>query len=282
MKKYLILCLQIVIFIILSPIIGMLFLLPLELLHVNVLEGNGIYSNIIYEAAMFVGGLLTAYLILRFWEKKPFSDLGLSFLHRGKDLFWGFFIALAIYAIGFAVSVAAGWVKIVDVGFYAKDMLLYLLFMIIVGMFEEFSCRGFVLGRMLNVGIHPLFALLLSSLLFAAMHLGNNGITAIAFVSLTLAGMLLGATYLYTRNLAFPIALHTFWNWIQGAVCGYSVSGTEEMGRSAFSIALSDNTLMNGGEFGFEGSLVCIILEIIFLIILLRYVGPNLDFKKRR
>ncbi len=280
MKKYLILCLQLVVFMILSGLIAVGLLIPLEMTDLQVIGGTGIYSTILSEFAMLLGALLAAFIILRFWEKKPFSDLGFSFLHRGKDLLWGVFIAFAIYAIGFAVSVAAGWVRIVDVGFYLKDMLLYLLLMIAVGMYEELSIRGFVLGRMLNVGMHPMLALLISSLLFAAMHLGNDGITAVAFISLTLAGMLLGATYLYTRNLAFPIALHTFWNWIQGAVCGYAVSGTDS-GQSVFSIALSDNTLMNGGEFGFEGSLVCIILEVIFLFILLRFVGPSLDYKKR-
>ncbi|MBR2161599.1 MAG: CPBP family intramembrane metalloprotease [Bacteroidaceae bacterium] len=281
MKKYLILCLQIVVFLILSGILSLGILIPVETLGLDWLSGSGTFAFMISEFAMLIGALLAAFLILRFWEKKPFSDLGFSFLHRGKDLLWGFFIAFAIYAIGFAVSVAAGWVRIVDVGFYAKDLLLYLLLMVAVGMYEELSCRGFVLGRMLNAGIHPFFALFLSSLLFAAMHLGNDGITAVAFISLTLTGMLLGATYLYTRNLAFPIALHTFWNWIQGAVCGYSVSGTDS-GQSVFSIALSDNTLMNGGEFGFEGSLVCIILEVIFLFILLRYVGPSLNYKRLR
>ncbi len=280
MKKYLILCLQLVVFMILSGLIAVGLLIPLEMTDLQVIGGTGIYSTILSEFAMLLGALLAAFIILRFWEKKPFSDIGFSFLHRGKDLLWGVFIAFAIYAIGFAVSVAAGWVRIVDVGFYLKDMLLYLLLMIAVGMYEELSIRGFVLGRMLNVGMHPMLALLISSLLFAAMHLGNDGITAVAFISLTLAGMLLGATYLYTRNLAFPIALHTFWNWIQGAVCGYAVSGTDS-GQSVFSIALSDNTLMNGGEFGFEGSLVCIILEVIFLFILLRFVGPSLDYKKR-
>ncbi len=44
-------------------------------------------------------------------------------------------------------------------------------------------------------------------------------------LNLLLAGMLLGASYLYTRNLCFPISLHLFWNWIQGPILGYQVSG---------------------------------------------------------
>jgi len=240
---------------------------------------SGLFTLVLQEAVMLISILLAAYIIVHFWEKKPFSDLGFSFIGRGKDICWGFLIALMIYAIGFAVSLLFGWVKIVDVGFSAKDFFFYLLLMFFVGMVEELMCRGFLLGRMLNVGMHPLLALVLSSLVFAALHLGNDGITWFAFVNLVLAGILLGTTYLYTRNLAFPIILHCFWNFIQGAVCGYSVSGSEKV-NSVFSIALDEHTLMNGGEFGFEGSLVCTILMLVFIVILLRYVGPRLEVTK--
>lgn len=284
MKKYLILILQIVAFLILMGVFMMIGTSLLLLAGVSSTSigsaSSSTFSVVLQEAVMLVSILLAAYIIVRFWEKKTFSDLGFSFIRRGKDIWWGFLIALMIYAIGFAVSLLFGWVKIVDVGFSAKDFFFYLMLMLFVGMAEELMCRGFLLGRMLNVGMHPLLALILSSLVFAALHLGNDGITWFAFVNLVLAGILLGTTYLYTRNLAFPIILHCFWNFIQGAVCGYAVSGSEKV-NSVFSIALDEHTLMNGGEFGFEGSLVCTILMLVFIVILLRYVGPRLDVTKR-
>ncbi|MBO7552644.1 MAG: CPBP family intramembrane metalloprotease [Bacteroidaceae bacterium] len=283
MKKYLILILQIGVFLILMGIFMLIGTSLMLLAGVNPTSigdiNSGTFQVVLQEVVLLVSILLAAYIIVRFWEKKPFSDLGFSFIGRGKDICWGFLIAVMIYAIGFAVSLLFGWVKIVDVGFSAKDFFFYLLLMLFVGMAEEAMCRGFLLGRMLNVGMHPLLALLLSSLFFAALHLGNDGITWFAFVNLVLAGILLGTTYLYTRNLAFPIILHCFWNFIQGAVCGYAVSGSSKV-NSVFSIALDEHTLMNGGEFGFEGSLVCTILMLVFTVILLRYVGPKLDYSR--
>jgi len=284
MKKYAILFLQIIVFMVLMTIflMGGMMLLELAGIHLeSTFSDITLPVFIIQEVMQLLAIMLAAFVILRFWEKRPFRDLGFSFVGRGKDLLWGMLTALVIYIIGFGVSVLAGWVKIVDVGFYAQDFFLYLLLMIFVGMAEELMCRGFVLGRMLNVGMHPVLALLLSSLLFAALHLGNDGVTVLSLVNITLAGMLLGVTYLYTRNLAFPIALHTFWNFIQGAVCGYSVSGTDTV-RSVMNISLSDNVLMSGGEFGFEGSLVCTVLELVFIMILLRFVGPRLKAGKQR
>ena len=283
MKKFLVLILKIVVFMILVGVFLAAMLMPLQLLG---LESLGISENIsplvsstIQEVAQLLASALAAFIILHFWEKLPFSDLGFAFWGRGKDLLWGMLTAVVIYALGFGLSLLCGWVKVVEVGFYATDFFLALLLMVFVAMAEELMCRGFVLGRMLHMHMHPLLALLLSSLLFGALHLANPGFTLLSFVNITLAGMLLGTTYLYTRNLAFPIALHCFWNWIQGSVLGYSVSG-QGMGKSVLNIALDEHTLLNGGDFGFEGSLVCTVLMVVFIIILMRYVGPRLKVSK--
>ena len=74
--------------------------------------------------------------------------------------------------------------------------------------------------------------------------------------------------YLYTRNLWFPISLHFFWNWIQGPVLGYEVSGNRFC-ETLFSLRLPANNLINGGAFGFEGSLVCTVLATLFTLFII-------------
>ena len=122
--------------------------------------------------------------------------------------------------------------------------------------------RGFVLGHMLDTGMNKFLALVVSAFLFACLHLGNPGMTHFSLFNLTLAGILLGVAYIYTRNLWFPISLHLFWNFIQGPILGYDVSGIGEE-DTLLKLNISDNTLMNGGDFGFEASLPCTILMII-------------------
>ena len=87
-------------------------------------------------------------------------------------------------------------------------------------------------------------------------------VAALSFINILLAGVLLGSSYIYTRNLCFPIALHWFWNWIQGPVLGYEVSGNK-FGESMFTLHLHEANLMNGGAFGFEGSMLCTVLMIL-------------------
>lgn len=269
MRKYLLLIFELVAF---------LFVIQLFAFGLNVLlslDLNNTFDMMIMEMAVFCIISLAAYLILRFWEKKPFSDLGLSFCGRWKDAFWGMLIAAGIYAVGFSISLLAGWVRVTDVAFLVGDVAVALLLMIFTALQEEVMNRGFVLGRMLNVGMNPFLAVLLSSVFFAMLHLSNPGITPLAVVNIVLAGILLGLPYVYTRNLTFSIVLHMFWNWIQNSVLGYAVSGLE-FGESVFSIELSNHALMNGGEFGFEGSLPCTVLMIVAIGVVLKYVIPRL------
>lgn len=269
MRKYLLLIFELVAF---------LFVIQLFAFGLNVLlslDFNNTFDMMIMEMAVFCIISLAAYLILRFWEKKPFSDLGLSFCGRWRDALWGMLIAAGIYAVGFSISLLAGWVRVTDVAFPVGDVAVALLLMIFTALQEEVMNRGFVLGRMLNVGMNPFLAVLLSSVFFAMLHLSNPGITPLAVVNIVLAGILLGLPYVYTRNLTFSIVLHMFWNWIQNSVLGYAVSGLE-FGESVFSIELSNHALMNGGEFGFEGSLPCTVLMIVAIGVVLKYVIPRL------
>ncbi|MDE5710977.1 MAG: CPBP family intramembrane metalloprotease, partial [Bacteroides sp.] len=119
-----------------------------------------------------------------------------------------------------------------------------------------------VLGRLLDGGVNRFVALFISSTSFSLMHFFNPNFEFLPFLNILLAGVLLGASYIYTRNLCFPVALHWFWNWLQGPVLGYEVSGNR-FGDTLLTLRLSDAHLMNGGSFGFEGSLLCTFLLII-------------------
>ena len=85
-----------------------------------------------------------------------------------------------------------------------------------------------------------------------------------------MAGCMIGVHYLYTSNLWFPISLHLFWNWIQGPILGYDVSGMK-LTPTLINITLPADNVWNGGMFGFEGSVVCTILMLIFIACVIFY-----------
>lgn len=252
---------DIVLFYVIGTLITMFLCVPLFLIQkalgMEMLEGS-LPSLFLERLLMLVGYLSAAVLVLR-WRKLPLSLLGMSLRGRGKDLLAGLGVAVLLYAVGFGTSLLMGIVEIASVQWVPRDLLGTLLFFLLVAVTEEVMLRGFVLGRMLSAGMNRFVALFLSSALFSAMHLFNPNFALLPFVNILLAGCLLGASFLYTRNLCFPVVLHWFWNWLQGPVLGYEVSGMDS-GETLLTLRLTGSDLLTGGSFGFEGSLLCTVL----------------------
>lgn len=263
---------DIVLFYVIGTLITMFLCVPLFLIQkalgMEMLEGS-LPSLFLERLLMLVGYLSAAVLVLR-WRKLPLSLLGMSLRGRGKDLLAGLGVAVLLYAVGFGTSLLMGIVEIASVQWVPRDLLGTLLFFLLVAVTEEVMLRGFVLGRMLSAGMNRFVALFLSSVLFSAMHLFNPNFALLPFVNILLAGCLLGASFLYTRNLCFPVVLHWFWNWLQGPVLGYEVSGMDS-GETLLTLRLTGSDLLTGGSFGFEGSLLCTVLLVVGTLAIVAY-----------
>lgn len=231
------------------------------------------------ELLMLVAIVCSAGILFRV-RKIPFSVWGLAF--RPVEWGKGLLLAVLLYAVGFSVSLLTGSVQIESVYISLPALLLSLCFFLLVGLTEELMVRGVVMGRMLWGKMPGWAALFLSSFLFSLMHLFNPDFSFLPFLNIFLAGILLGIPYLYSRNLSYSISLHCFWNWLQGPVLGYNVSGTELSGHvyceSLLTLQPGGSPLLNGGSFGFEGSLICTALLIAASVILWRK-GKNIEMK---
>ena len=263
---------DIVLFYVIGTLITMFLCVPLFLIQkalgMEMQEGS-LPSLFLERLLMLVGYLSAAVLVLR-WRNLPLLLLGMSLRGRGKDLLAGLGVAVLLYAVGFGTSLLMGTVEIASVEWVPRDLLGTLLFFLLVAVTEEVMLRGFVLGRMLSAGMNRFVALFLSSALFSAMHLFNPNFALLPFVNILLAGCLLGASFLYTRNLCFPVVLHWFWNWLQGPVLGYEVSGMDS-GETLLTLRLTGSDLLTGGSFGFEGSLLCTVLLVVGTLAIVAY-----------
>lgn len=248
--------------------LGVFLFLIQKMSETEIPEGN-LLLFIWERLLMLVSYLSAAVLVLR-WRRLPLSLLGLSLKGRWKDLLAGLGVAVLLYVVGFGLSLLTGTVEVAGVQLVPSALLGTLLLFLLVAVTEEVMLRGFVLGRMLAGGMNRFVALFLSSALFSAMHLFNPNFALLPFVNILLAGCLLGASFLYTRNLCFPIALHWFWNWMQGPVLGYEVSGMNS-GESLLTLRLTGSDLLTGGSFGFEGSLLCTVLLVVGTLAIIGY-----------
>lgn len=144
-----------------------------------------------------------------------------------------------------------------------------------VVMLEELLFRGFVFQRMVDgVGAWP--ALLAMALLFALAHWGNPGMEGATLVWATvdtaLGAVLLGLAYLRTRRLALPIGIHFGWNWAQGSLLGFDVSGLDQAGWLLPQM-LGKPQWLTGGEFGPEASIFAVLVDTAAVILMWRWKG---------
>jgi membrane protease YdiL (CAAX protease family) len=116
---------------------------------------------------------------------------------------------------------------------------------------EELVFRGYLFQKM-RVWSRGA-AIGITSALFAILHAGNRGMSAVAMVNLFLAGVLLAFAYERFERLWFPIGIHLAWNLLSGPILGFGVSGYVAR-ASLFRIVGSGPAWIGGGAFGIEGS----------------------------
>jgi hypothetical protein len=146
-----------------------------------------------------------------------------------------------------------------------------------VALLEELLFRGFVFQRMVD-GIGPWPAQLLLAVLFAVAHWGNPGMEGAtqvwATIDTALGAILLGLAYLRTRSLALPIGIHFGWNWAQGSLLGFDVSGLDQAGRLLPQF-LGKPQWLTGGNFGPEpeASIFAVLMDCVAVLLLWRWKG---------
>jgi len=197
--------------------------------------------------------VLVYWLATRLMEHRAVKELAPS--RAPKNLIAGTAFGIGLFAAVIGVLATMG---VAHVGHFDKSANLTpaLTMAILSGVSEELIFRG-VYYRLLEEMFGSLTALIVSSALFGAAHLGNEGATLWSAVCVTIeAGFLLGACYLATRNLWLPIGFHFGWNFAEGGLFGSLVSGNPFKGVMATTFSGPD--YLSGGAFGAEGSIVAV------------------------
>ncbi|PRY87941.1 CPBP family intramembrane glutamic endopeptidase [Mongoliibacter ruber] len=143
--------------------------------------------------------------------------------------------------------------------------------------FEELIFRVFIFSSLIYFSKKKVTALVLTSLLFSLAHFPENFLEVLSYF---LGGIMYGYAFLKFQTVFVPIAIHFFWNFIQGPVLGFPVSGMEQVGL--FQLQIVPDIFFNGGDQGPEGSVLGIMMRIIIIlmIVFLKSDPPNPQFLK--
>jgi len=243
-------------FFLLLMVVGLVFTLLAKLLHFG--RGGGVQWGVWIGVAM---GALTSFLCVRL-EKRSFQDLGFRLDRRWLVELLGGTLGgiLLILVTALLVKGLDGfhWERTAGVG--ARQLLTAAAIFLGVGFNEEIIARGFPFQRLVE-GAGPWVGQLVFAALFALGHWGNPGMHGAtklwATLNIGLAAILLGFCYLRTKSLALPIGVHLGWNWAQGSLLGFGVSGTTDIRGAWTPVFHGKPEWLTGGAFGLEASLIC-------------------------
>ena len=122
------------------------------------------------------------------------------------------------------VLLAAGWASVEPARSARRGLLTAFVTYALVAFSEEVFARGWVL-QVLERGRGTWAAVIGSAAIFSLLHAFNPGFGLTALLGLFLAGLLFAQAYIVTRQLWLPIALHLSWNFSEGPLFGFPVSG---------------------------------------------------------
>jgi membrane protease YdiL (CAAX protease family) len=204
---------------------------------------------------------LSVWIARRALDHRTFTSLGLELkAPAARDLLVGFFIPAPLFALIFIAQWGLGWLTIEGWGWEGGSFALTLLGVLLglvgflaVGFYEELLFRGYYLQN-LKDGTGLALALFVSSAVFALAHLGNFSSSIASSLGIFAAGYFLAYGWLRTGSLWLPIGLHIGWNFFQGPVFGFAVSGTPTSSIVVHSVEGPE--LLTGGGFGPEAGLI--------------------------
>ena len=139
---------------------------------------------------------------------------------------------------------------------------------VLQGFNEELMCRSILMNYFAAYnGVKS--AIITNSLIFAILHLGNDGFGVLPFINIFLMGVIFSLLFYIADDIFLPAAVHTFWNFAQANIYGINVSGITQSNISLLKTQLTGNPFLTGGAFGVEGGFITFWIEAIIVGVLL-------------
>jgi len=198
-------------------------------------------------------------------EKREVVEISIKGI--GKNFMLGIFIGAILQCLTILIIYLLNGFKVVAIN-PVSFIIIPLTIAFTVAIFEEILIRG-ILFRIIEEKLGSYITLIISAIIFGGLHLlnPNSSLPSAACVAVE-GGLLLGAAYIYARNLWFPIAIHFSWNFIQSGILGAITSGNEKT-NSLLTTQITGAKIITGGDFGPEGTIQAIIFCSVATIILL-------------
>lgn len=229
------------------------------------------YFNDDYKNANLVmlmgttGQLLAAIFFVKFILKKKSDYIFFKRERLAKTIGIGLFLGFLQISIYVLLDVGRGALGYSgsSYGNFNLIFLAYFIAFFIQSTSEEVLVRG-ILTRVLCDRFGRNVAILLPSIFFGLLHLGNEGVTILSTLNTILVGIFFGKLLFYKENIMLTSGVHAGWNFSMAMIYGLNVSGF-----SGFDSLLNFKILnynLYDEIYGPEGSIVVTFIEIVSIL----------------
>ncbi|NRD78981.1 CPBP family intramembrane metalloprotease [Bacillus sp. BRMEA1] len=253
-------------------IILMLIHLALQNMHGGQVKIDKMMDNEwSFDIAGFVQEFITISIVLLFWtkvNKRKISEIGLRDDKFKSNFLKGVALGLLAMTVIFLVLLSLGAIHVTSGNSDIIKIVVGFILMFFVGFTEEFMFRGYILQTLLEN--RPKWeAIIVSSLIFGAIHISNDNANTIGIINVMLGGLLFSLMYIKTGSIWLGVGFHFMWDFAISYLYGFADSGNVTSGFLK-SIPVKAQQLFNGGAFGAEGGLVFSLGVLTLIIYFLR------------
>lgn len=236
-------------------------------------EAPRLWGQLLAEGIFAIAAIAPALVIARL-EDRSFGAYGLPQTSAfGKQFWTGAAWGLLSLTALLGILRIAGAIRFAGITMHGarigKFSLFWALFFLLVGFYEEFAFRGYLLFAFSQaIGFWP--AALLSSLIFGYVHHHNPGENWVGALGAAAIGLFFCFTLRRTGNLWFAVGMHSAWDWSETYLYSVPDSGFVPPGH-LLRTSLSGSSWLTGGSVGPEASVLLFVLVAVLSILVHRF-----------
>jgi membrane protease YdiL (CAAX protease family) len=243
--------------------------------------------SILDSAAALLSIILSVLLAGRFVDRRRFTDFGFHFDRSWWiDLTFGITLGALLQAGIFLVEIASGWATITGLCWahedgYSFPLSIFIIFIALIpaAFTEELWNRGYLLKNLAEgLNFKPLgqkgaifLAAFGTAIIFGLGHATNPDASVVSTLALVFAGILYATAYVLTGELAIPIGYHIAWNFFEGSVFGFPVSGYR-LDASFITTQVKGPDIWTGGSFGPEAGILGLLARAVGILLVVAWV----------
>lgn len=228
-------------------------------LNPPILDHSVAWLRLYHEAVPFVVIVVVTVIFVQFTERgKARVTLTTSFW---RDSFVGLILGLMWFGLAFLILETTHTVSLR--GYHNFSVwYVWVIALFLNTVMQELLVRGYMFS-LLRKRHNTVVAVIVTTLLFAAMHGSELGTYGISVLNVISTSILLSLLLVYTKGVWAPIVAHFIWNVIGGIVTSGIVLAEDY--PSFYQLSFHGNNLMTGGSAKIEGSIVVLILNLLFI-----------------